>query len=65
MENAMTTKVLEKSEIFEATELSLDDLDQATGGRHHHHHGGGTTEQVVYGVIAGVMVAGMLVAIFA
>lgn len=59
----MTTKVL-GSEILEATELSLDDLDQATGGRHHH-HGGLTTEQVVYGVVAGAIAVGMMVAIFA
>jgi len=60
----MTTKVLEKSEILEATELSLDDLDQAAGGRHHH-HGNNDGAQLVYGVIAGAIAVGIIVAIFA
>jgi hypothetical protein len=59
----MITKV-PGPEDLEATELSLGDLDQATGGRHHH-HGGPTTEQVVYGVVAGAIAVGIIVAIFA
>jgi hypothetical protein len=62
MENAMTAKV-PGPENLEATELSFDDLDQATGGRHH--HSGLTTEQVVYGVVAGAIAVGIIVAIFA
>lgn len=44
----MTTKVLE-TESLEVTELSLDDLDQATGGGHH----GGHNDGVFYGLLAG------------
>jgi hypothetical protein len=59
MENAMTTKVLE-SKSLEATELSLDDLDQATGGRHHGGHGDG----VFYGLLAGgIAVVGAIIVV--
>jgi len=55
----MTTKVLE-SESRELNELSLDDLDQATGGGHH----GGHNDGVFYGLLAGgLAVVGTIIVI--
>ena len=47
----MTTEVL-KSERLDVTELSMDDLEQAAGGRH---HGGNHNDGVFYGLLAGGM----------
>ena len=58
----MTTKVLESGNA-EMTELSLDDLDQATGGKHHPSHNDGLFAGALgagLAIVGGIILIGLL-----